>query len=80
MMDTLSRPRTGRQLAAARTLVGITQEDLASRCGLHVNSIRYLERQRVITTDHSSRLVATALADLGVRFFTLPSCGVRLFG
>jgi transcriptional regulator with XRE-family HTH domain len=32
-------PRTGRQLAAARALAGVTQEQLAERAGLHVNSI-----------------------------------------
>jgi transcriptional regulator with XRE-family HTH domain len=72
------RPQTGRQLAAARALVGITQEQLAKRAGLHVNSVRYLERQPRITTGHSSELVAEALANEGVIFFTLPTCGVRL--
>ena len=72
------RPHTGRQLAAARVLAGITQEQLAERAGLHVNSIRYMERQRRITTGFSSERVAEALADVGVLFFTLPTCGIRL--
>ena len=75
---TAIRPRTGRQLAAARVLAGITQEELAKRADLHVNSIRYMERQPRITTGHSSGRVAGALADIGVVFFTLPTCGVRL--
>ena len=73
-----TRPRTGRQLAAARVLAGITQEQLAEQAGLHVNSVRYMERQPRITTGHSSELVAEALAAGGVIFFTLPTCGVRL--
>jgi transcriptional regulator with XRE-family HTH domain len=77
-MTGYTRPKTGRQLAAARTLAGVTQEELAKRAGLHVNSIRYLEKQDPITTGHSSELVAGVLAGLGVLFFTVPSCGVRL--
>ena len=73
-----TRPRTGRQLAAARVLAGLTQEHLAELAGLHVNSIRYLERQPRITTGHSSERVAEAMANAGVVFFTLPTCGVRL--
>jgi transcriptional regulator with XRE-family HTH domain len=68
----------GRQLAAARALAGITQEQLAERAGLHVNSIRYMERQPRITTGHSSERAAEALANEGVIFFTLPTCGIRL--
>jgi transcriptional regulator with XRE-family HTH domain len=73
-----TRPQSGRQLAAARMLAGITQEELASQAGLHVNSIRYLERQDYITTGHSSQRVTEAMAALGVLFFSVPSCGVRL--
>jgi len=72
-----TRPRTGRQLAAARVLAGITQQQLAELADLHVNSIRYMERQKWITTGHSSGLVAEALTNSGVMFFTLPTCGVR---
>jgi transcriptional regulator with XRE-family HTH domain len=35
----------GQQLAAGRALIKLTQEELAYAAGLHVNSIRYLERQ-----------------------------------
>jgi transcriptional regulator with XRE-family HTH domain len=73
-----TRPSTGRQLAAARVLAGITQKQLAEHAGLHVNSVRYMERQERITTGHSSGRVAEALANAGVTFFTLPTCGVRL--
>jgi transcriptional regulator with XRE-family HTH domain len=73
-----NRPRSGRQLAAARILAGITQEELASQAGLHVNSIRYLEKQDSISTGHSSERVADAMATIGVLFFNVPTCGVRL--
>jgi hypothetical protein len=73
-----SQPQSGRQLAAARMLAGVTQEELASQAGLHVNSIRYLERQNYITTGHSSQRVTDAMAAMGVLFFSVPSCGVRL--
>ena len=69
---TATRPRTGRQLAAARVLAGITQEQLAERAGLHVNSIRYMERQGWITTGHSSGLVAEALANARGGFLYAP--------
>jgi transcriptional regulator with XRE-family HTH domain len=75
---TATTPRTGRQLAAARVLAGITQEQLAELAGLHVNSIRYMERQKRITTGYSLGLVAEALAKSGVIFFTLPTFGIRL--
>jgi hypothetical protein len=37
-----------------------------------------MERQPRITTGYSSERVAGALANAGVVFFTLPTCGVRL--
>jgi hypothetical protein len=37
-----------------------------------------MERQKRITTGYSSGLVAEALAESGVIFFTLPTCGIRL--
>ena len=42
-------PHTGRQLAAARALLNITQDELAQRAGLHVNSVYNLEQQEPIT-------------------------------
>jgi len=78
MMSDPTRPRSGKQVAAARVLANVTQKQLANSAGLHVNSVRYLERQPVITTWHSSERVAQALADdFGVVFFTAPTWGVR---
>lgn len=75
---TATRPHLGRQLAAARVLAGITQEQLAKQAGVHVNSVGYLERQQRVTTGYSSERVAEALAEMGVVFFSVPTCGVRL--
>ena len=47
---------------------------------LHVNSIRYLERQARITTGFSSERVEQAMMGFGVTFFRTPSPGVRLCG
>ncbi len=69
---------TSGQIKAARALAGISQKELAGRAGLHVNSVRYLERQGYLTTDHSRQCVEEALARSGVEVFISPSIGVRL--
>ncbi len=68
----------GRQLKSARALAGITQDELAMAAGLHVNSVRYLERQNRITCAFSTGRIETAMNALGVMFFTTPSPGVRV--
>jgi transcriptional regulator with XRE-family HTH domain len=68
----------GQQLSAGRALINITQEALASAAGLHVNSIRYLERQERITTGYSRKRVEQAMLRFGVMVFRVPSPGVRL--
>jgi transcriptional regulator with XRE-family HTH domain len=68
----------GQQLSAGRALINLTQARLARAVGLHVNSIRYVERQERITTGFSSSRVEQAMLDLGVIFFHFPSPGVRL--
>jgi len=72
------RLATSSQLRAARALAGLSQKDLASLAGLHVNSIRYLERQNYLTTDYSKERVEEALERSGVEVFISPSIGVRL--
>jgi hypothetical protein len=71
---------SGKQLAAGRVLVGITQKYLAEAASLHVNSVRYVERQPRITTGHSRGLIEDAMRTLGVVFFRNPTPGVRLAG
>jgi len=68
----------GQQLSAGRALIKLTQEQLARAAGLHVNSIRYLERQNRITTGFSRDRVEQAMLRFGVTFFRAPSPGVRL--
>ena len=76
----MSNIRTGRQLRAARALLGLKQAELAAASGLHANSIRYLENQERVTTGYSSALVEEAMNKLGVVFFIAPTIGVRLKG
>ena len=66
----------GQQLSAGRALINVSQ--VACAAGLHVNSIRYLERQERITTAFSRERVEQAMLRLGVIFFRSPSRGVRL--
>lgn len=68
---------TGKQVAAGRALVDITQRELAKAAGLHVNSVRYVERQERITTDHSSKRIEDGLLRFGVVSFREPTSGVR---
>jgi transcriptional regulator with XRE-family HTH domain len=68
----------GQQLSAGRALINLTQGELARAAGLHVNSIRYLERQERITTGFSRERVEDAMLRFGVIFFGSPSPGVRL--
>lgn len=51
----------GQQLSAGHALINITQEELARAAGLHVNSVRYLERQERITTGFSRERVEQAM-------------------
>jgi hypothetical protein len=67
----------GQQLSAGRALINVTQKKLAGVAGLHVNSIRYVERQERITTGFSSSRVEQAMLQLGVIFFSHRP-GVRL--
>jgi len=68
----------GRQVAAARILANVTQEALAAKAGLHVNSVRYVERQPRVTTGYSAELIENALLALGVVLFSFPTPGARL--
>jgi len=68
----------GQQLSAGRALINVSQRELASAAGLHVNSIRYLERQERISTGFSRERAEQAMLRLGVVFFRYPSPGVRL--
>ena len=71
---------TGRQIAAARALLGWSQDELADASGLHVNSIAYWERHVAIPTYRAPvacERIAGALRDAGVETFLNPAPGVR---
>jgi transcriptional regulator with XRE-family HTH domain len=61
---------TGRHLAAARTMAGLTQVQLAELAGVHVNGIKRLERmdsrlggmtvQRIVEALHRRGILADA--------------------
>jgi len=71
--------RTGRQLKAARALAGIKQVELAKATGLHVNSIRYMERKdRITDTCSTIERVVAVLEGFGVVLVSDPTPGVCL--
>ena len=57
---------SGRHLAAARTLAGITQRELAERSGLHQNSVKFHEKKPSLVEGHAPERFAEALAKLGI--------------
>lgn len=73
---------SGYQIAAARALLGWTQQDLAKASGLHRRSIQYWERQAVIAHGGfrepiAVRKIRKALAYAGVEVVLKPTIGVR---
>jgi hypothetical protein len=74
---------TGRQIAAARALLGWSQRDLAQASNLHVNAVAYWEAHPTIphvgySTPVACQRMGQALRDAGVLTFTKPTAGVRL--
>jgi transcriptional regulator with XRE-family HTH domain len=64
----------GRHLAAARALAGLKQRQLADLAGLHVNSVKRLERMSSINgSEHASEKLAAALETRGVRVTREPA-------
>jgi len=73
--------KTGNQLRAARVLVGLTQGELAERCGLHLNSISAMEKRgaEFLTSGLDTiNKVVRALESLGIEFTNGEAIGVRL--
>jgi transcriptional regulator with XRE-family HTH domain len=73
--------KTGNQLRAARVLTGLTQSELAKRCGMHLNSISAMEKRGAKTlTSGLDTLneVVRALESLGIEFTNGDAIGVRL--
>jgi transcriptional regulator with XRE-family HTH domain len=73
--------RTGNQLRAARVLAGLTQSELAKRCGLHLNSISAMEKrgdESLTSGLDTLNEVVRALEALGIEFTNGDAIGVRL--
>lgn len=70
---------SGRHLAAARTMAGLKQAELAALAGLHVNSLKRLERMQLIHgSDHAARCIDEALRQKGIIAEIWPMPLVRL--
>jgi DNA-binding XRE family transcriptional regulator len=71
---------TGRQLRAARTLAGMTQQDLARVLGINERAIRFWERKhdRRPTSAPNGARIEQALLARGVILFAEPTPGARL--
>jgi transcriptional regulator with XRE-family HTH domain len=73
--------KTGNQLRAARVLAGLTQGELAERCGIHLNSISAMEKRgaEFLTSGLDTiNQVVRALESLGIEFTNGEAIGVRL--
>jgi transcriptional regulator with XRE-family HTH domain len=76
---------TGRQIAAARALLGWSQKDLADASGLHTNAVAYWEGHDEIPHKGfripvACRRIQQAFLDAGVVTFIKPAAGVRFGG
>ena len=74
---------TGRQIRAARAMLGWNRSRLAEAAGLHRNAVAYWERHDEIptgpyATPFACRRIQAALLSTGVETFDDPSPGVRL--
>jgi transcriptional regulator with XRE-family HTH domain len=72
---------TGNQLKAARALIGMEQAALADQAGVHVNTIRNIERKgasEITSAADVVRRIQSALEAAGVEFLNHGRPGVRL--
>ena len=72
--------KTGKQLKAARTLAGVTQETLAAECKIHQKTLQYWEGKADASGMHSTfrRRVTEALLTRGVVYVLSPAPGACL--
>jgi len=69
----MQRPDHGRQIAAARALLRMSQADAAKAAGLHAQALVYNERRGCLPRfSYAGDKIANALEPLGVRFETRP--------
>ena len=71
---------TGKQIRAARAMLGLRREDLAGAAGLHSNAVKYWEARDVPPGQppYAIDRIERALTILGVIAFADPYPGVRL--
>ena len=67
---------SGRHIAAARALSGLTPSDLAARARIHRNSLARLEVMEKIGASMSADVIHQALCQLGIVCQTRPVIGV----
>jgi transcriptional regulator with XRE-family HTH domain len=73
--------KTGNQLRAARVLAGLTQGELAEKCGTHLNTISAMEKRGTSPLTNGLDTindVVRALGSLGIEFTNGEAIGVRL--
>lgn len=78
-MSGITHP-TGRQIAAARVLLGIDQAELASRARISVPTLRRMEGSNGPATGYANNVAAVvaALEAAGVEFTNGDQPGVRM--
>ena len=70
---------SGRHVAAARAFAGLTQDQLALQAGLHVNSLKRLERmQEIRGSSHAVERIGGALRACGILAERWPTPYVRI--
>lgn len=70
---------SGRQIVAARALVGISQEDLSTSSGVSVEALNRLERGKTQKPHRATlKAIADHLIERGVEFMNGSQPGVRL--
>jgi transcriptional regulator with XRE-family HTH domain len=70
---------SGRHVAAARALAGLTQNELASLAGLHVNSLKRIEQMLDIRGScHAVERIGGALRARGILAERWPTPYVRI--
>ena len=78
--DEVAKLVNGKQVRAARGLLGWSQSKLAERTGLSLNSVAKFERGEVNTTTGTLMVLVTTLENAGIEFWNEKdgSCGVML--
>ncbi len=72
----------GRQITAARALLGWTRDMLGAQTGLHVKTICYWEkgRPRAVLSGHAIDKIRAVFREHGVEFIAGDGFGVRMSG